>query len=51
VMLRQMPHAGDERLLERAVISPFREHLVYPDSSRTRTRPLRISSAAILVIA
>ena len=28
VMLRQMPHAGDERLLERAVISPFREHLV-----------------------
>src|SRR3984893_10187278 len=27
VMLRQMPHAGDERLLERAVVSPFREHL------------------------
>ena len=26
-MLRQMPHAGDERLLERAVVSPFREHL------------------------
>ena len=22
-----MPHAGDERLLERAVVSPFREHL------------------------
>src|ERR1700733_6342676 len=28
VMLRQMPHAGDERLLERAIVSPFREHLV-----------------------
>src|ERR1700735_1209977 len=28
VMLCQMPHAGDERLLERAVVSPFREHLV-----------------------
>src|ERR1700722_15867455 len=27
VMLRQMPHAGDERLLERTVVSPFREHL------------------------
>src|ERR1700719_2259916 len=26
-MLRQMPHARDERLLERAVVSPFREHL------------------------
>ena len=25
---RCMPHAGDERLLERAVVSPFREHLV-----------------------
>ena len=23
-----MPHAGDERLLERAIVSPFREHLV-----------------------
>src|SRR3981189_1990103 len=28
VMLCQMPHACDERLLERAVVSPFREHLV-----------------------
>ena len=28
VLLRQMPHAGDERLVERAVVSPFREHLV-----------------------
>ena len=28
VMLRQVPHAGDERLLERAVVSPFREHLI-----------------------
>src|SRR5271156_5591274 len=28
VMLRQMPHAGDERLLERAIVSPLREHLV-----------------------
>src|SRR6202795_1528199 len=27
-MLHQMPHAGDERLLERAIISPFREHLI-----------------------
>src|SRR5664279_5606755 len=23
-----MPHAGDERRLERAIVSPFREHLV-----------------------
>jgi hypothetical protein len=28
VMLCPMPHAGDGRLLERAVVSPFREHLV-----------------------
>jgi hypothetical protein len=28
MMLCQMPHAGDERLLKRAVVSPFREHLV-----------------------
>ena len=28
VLLRQMPHAGDERLVERAVVGPFREHLV-----------------------
>ena len=28
VLLRQMPHAGDERLVERAIVSPFREHLV-----------------------
>jgi hypothetical protein len=27
-MLRQMPHAGDERLLERAIVSPLREHLI-----------------------
>src|ERR1700733_15269504 len=28
VLLRQMSHAGDERLVKRAVVSPFREHLV-----------------------
>src|SRR5271167_1211200 len=28
VLLRQMPHAGDERLVERAIVSPFREHLI-----------------------
>jgi hypothetical protein len=28
VLLRQMPHAGGERLIERAIVSPFREHLV-----------------------
>ena len=28
VVLRQMPHAGDERLIERAIVSPFREHFV-----------------------
>ena len=28
VLLRQMPHAGDERLVERPIVSPFREHLV-----------------------
>src|SRR5882757_5482548 len=28
MLLRQMPHSGDERLVERAVVSPFREHLV-----------------------
>ena len=28
LMLCQMPHAGDERLLERAVVSPFGEYLV-----------------------
>src|ERR1700735_272772 len=40
VMLRQMPHAGDERLLERAVISPFREHLVDGRSGSARCRRL-----------
>ena len=29
VLLREMPHAGDERLVERAIVSPFREHLIY----------------------
>src|ERR1700728_548126 len=29
VMLCQMPHAGDERLLERTVVSPSREHLEF----------------------
>ena len=28
VLLREMPHAGDERLVERAIVSPFREHLI-----------------------
>jgi hypothetical protein len=28
VLLRQVPHAGDERLVERAIVSPFREHLI-----------------------
>src|SRR6202790_622003 len=28
MLLRQMSHAGDERLVERAIVSPFREHLV-----------------------
>ena len=28
VLLRQMPHAGDERLIERPIVGPFREHLV-----------------------
>ena len=28
VLLRQMPYAGDERQVERAIISSFREHLV-----------------------
>ena len=28
MLLRKMPHAGDERLIERAIVSPFREHLV-----------------------
>ena len=28
VLLRQMPHAGDECLIERAIVGPFGEHLV-----------------------
>src|SRR3954465_15863637 len=28
VLLPEMPHAGDERLVERAIVSPFREHLI-----------------------
>jgi hypothetical protein len=28
VVFRQMPHAGDKGLIERAIIGPFGEHLV-----------------------
>src|SRR5271165_6292012 len=28
VLLRQMPHAGDECLIERAIVGPFGEHFV-----------------------
>jgi hypothetical protein len=28
VLLPQMPHAGDERLIERAIVGPLGEHFV-----------------------